>query len=198
MWRSETGIVGSFSIMAEYDVPGNLYGWNYGLPRNEGDTVNTYLDENLPNGKFFYYSVTAFDRGDTLLGLESLESNILNNLTRVSASPVPASEFDGDVAVEPNPYVEGAAWELGGITDPNLREYFRRIDFVNLPSVCTIRIYTIDGDFVQVLEHNNPNSSRESWDMLSRNIQAIASGIYLFSVETPNGESQVGKFIVVK
>ena len=199
VWRSESGTIGSFNLIVEFDVPHNLFGWNFGLPRSPGETVNRYVDKNLPNGKFFYYSVTSFDRGDTLLGLEPLESNVLNNLTRAAASPVSTTGFaENPVAVEPNPYIGGAAWEPGNLLDPNLIEYNRRIDFVNLPSECTIRIYTIDGDFVQLLEHDDPFSSRKSWDMLSRNIQAIASGIYLFTVETPTGDRQVGKFIVVK
>ncbi len=39
----------------------------------------------------------------------------------------------------------------------------------------------------------------EDWDMTSYAVQAIASGIYLFTVEdTQTGKVQVGKFVVIK
>ncbi|MCK4385882.1 MAG: hypothetical protein KAW52_06430 [candidate division Zixibacteria bacterium] len=37
------------------------------------------------------------------------------------------------------------------------------------------------------------------WDLISRNRQAVVSGLYLFCVEDKRtGETQVGKFVIVK
>ena len=73
------------------------------------------------------------------------------------------------------------------------------MDFVNLPAECTIKIFTVDGDLVQTLEKNDAATSRLRWDMLTRSIQAITSGIYLFSVrDHDTGEQIVGKFVIIK
>jgi hypothetical protein len=103
--------------------------------------------------------------------------------------------------VYPNPYRIDAGYsaklyEEGG-------NYGRRIRFVNLPPRCTIRIYTLDGDLVQTVEHdrdeNALDATYDEWDLISRNTQAVVSGIYLFSVEDRDtGENQVGKFVIIK
>ena len=36
-----------------------------------------------------------------------------------------------------------------------------------------------------------------SWDLISRNTQAVVSGIYLYTVESETG-TQVGKFVIIK
>jgi hypothetical protein len=78
-------------------------------------------------------------------------------------------------------------------------EQDRRIQFINLPERCEIRIYTLAGDLVNTLHHDDPNRGFEDWNLTSSVGQAISSGIYLFSVEDlKNGEVQVGKFVVIK
>jgi hypothetical protein len=38
-----------------------------------------------------------------------------------------------------------------------------------------------------------------AWDLVTRNDQGIASGLYMFSVEDlDTGEKQIGKFLVLK
>jgi len=39
--------------------------------------------------------------------------------------------------------------------------------------------------------------SMTSWDLISRNTQAVVSGIYLYTVESKIG-TQVGKFVIIK
>jgi hypothetical protein len=88
--------------------------------------------------------------------------------------------------------------------------------FVNLPEKCKIRIYTLAGDLVDEINHEGAykediitiskaaalgvtSSGIHSWDLLSKNRQIIASGVYLFSVENKaNGDIKVGKFVIIK
>ncbi|NIR64170.1 MAG: hypothetical protein GWN00_11325, partial [Aliifodinibius sp.] len=59
--------------------------------------------------------------------------------------------------------------------------------------------YTLAGDLVQTLQHNDPVQGYEEWNLTSDVGQAIASGIYLFTVENDEtGEVQTGKFVVIK
>jgi hypothetical protein len=86
----------------------------------------------------------------------------------------------------------------------------RRIYFYNIPRQCLIRIFTVSGDLVQIVDHNvhgNRISSwssdyAEVWDLNSRNQQQVVSGLYLFSVEdytTENkGNIDVGKFVIIR
>jgi len=75
----------------------------------------------------------------------------------------------------------------------------RRIQFINLPEKCTIKIYTVAGDFVAEIFHDNPARGYEDWNLTSYVDQAIASGIYMFSVEDDiTGDVQIGKFVVIK
>ena len=172
-----------------------------------------------------WYAVTAYDFGDYLTGTEPLESAKTASAVSAAPSGVPGRE----VRAVPNPYrmdadytrphlvgsdplgqSPGISWEN---QDDGSLEYWpqldRRIDFVNLPEKCLIRIFTLAGDLVQILPHNvdgdrdrswkSPYS--ESWNLNTRNFQLVVPGLYFFSVEdlTPGGSGEVrtGKFAII-
>jgi hypothetical protein len=99
-----------------------------------------------------------------------------------------ASSALDNVKVVPNPYVVNAEWES--------EEGQRRLEFVNLPDVCTVRIYTLAGDLVKTIEHTS-NGGTAAWDLSSSNAQGVAPGIYFYSVDSKYG-SKIGKFAVIK
>ena len=75
----------------------------------------------------------------------------------------------------------------------------RRIDFVNLPLQCTIRIFTVSGQLVTVIEHEGfRDNGRESWDLTTKEGLEIAYGIYFFQVEAPGLGQKLGKFAIIK
>ena len=171
------------------------------------DTLDRYWDYEYEVEVFpsqpIWFAVTAFDVGDPQTGLKPLEASRLVNATLVY--PVDKWEqVEGEdlkVMVYPNPYrIDGEysanKYEEGGT-------YGKRIRFVNLPPRCTIRIYTLDGDLVRTIDHEKKegalDATYDEWDLISRNTQAVVSGIYLFSVEDKeSGENQVGKFVIIK
>ncbi|MFH1893990.1 MAG: hypothetical protein ABIK83_15060, partial [Candidatus Zixiibacteriota bacterium] len=78
-------------------------------------------------------------------------------------------------------------------------DHSRRVHFVNLPPQCTIKIYTLDGDYVRTLEHPGIASDADSkieWDLRSRNNEIVTSGIYIFVVESELG-NQIGKLVLI-
>ena len=78
-------------------------------------------------------------------------------------------------------------------------EQDRRIQFINIPTPCEIRIYTLAGDLIQSIQHTNPDRGFADWNLTSNVGQTVASGIYLFSVEDKNNDNiQVGKFVIIK
>lgn len=101
------------------------------------------------------------------------------------------------IAVVPNPYVAAAAWEPKSPFRTGRGE--RRIYFINLPAECTIRIYTIRGYLVDTIEHHGTSvTGQEAWNLLSKDGQEIAYGVYIFHVEAPGIGEKVGKFAVIK
>jgi len=89
-------------------------------------------------------------------------------------------------------------------------ERVRQIHFASLPDTCTIRIYTLDGDMVRELDHpadvevsgGCPLTPNEAcWDMITRNMQQVVSGLYYWTVEDRQedrqGNVQVGKLAVI-
>ena len=159
------------------------------------------------SGEALYFAVTAFDVGDPQTGLKPLEASKLVNATLVYPidEPEMVKKKGSGVIVYPNPYrIDGNysanGYEPGGGQPGN---FDRRLRFINLPSQCTIRIYTLDGDLVRTLEHDKQEgdlgATYHYWDLISRNTQAVVSGIYLFCVEDKKtGETQVGKFVIIK
>ena len=93
------------------------------------------------------------------------------------------------IKVVPNPYIASSPLDLT-TNDVGLQ-------FINLPGVCTIRIYTVSGHLVDVVDHNN-GTGMEWWDIRSRFGQMIASGYYIYHVEDlETGGKHMGKFAIV-
>ncbi|MCH7573881.1 MAG: hypothetical protein IIA59_02035 [Candidatus Marinimicrobia bacterium] len=75
----------------------------------------------------------------------------------------------------------------------------RRVEFVNLPEQCTIRIYSVSGKLVRVLKHNTSfDKGREAWDLLSKDGLEVAFGIYFFHVDAEGVGEKVGRFAIIK
>ena len=101
------------------------------------------------------------------------------------------------VKVVPNPYIVRAAWDLDND--------YQRIQFTNLPTECTIRIYTIAGDLIKTIHHENPYSGgfqnhtpgTAFWDLQTENNQKVATGVYIYFLSSPYGE-KTGRFAVIR
>lgn len=91
----------------------------------------------------------------------------------------------------PDPYLHGSAYDGGSATN-------KELVFVNLPPRATVRIYTLGGILVDVVDHDDPTGGgRVPWDLRNRSERLVASGVYFWHVVTPEGEEQVGKFTVI-
>jgi len=158
--------------------------------------------------------VTAFDLGNSTI--TPLESGLSQNRRVAVPGPQSGERPDREPVVFPNPYRVEARWDQG----TNVRNHY--LWFANLPEKCTLRIYTLAGDLLVEKEFdgatyrgegargvNDPSSplgapvlsgSMFGWDLITRNGQAVASGLYLYSVEdhTQDGKFHVGKFLVIK
>jgi hypothetical protein len=92
------------------------------------------------------------------------------------------------IRVVPNPFIAANEITRG--------EGRQRILFTNLPPQATIRIYTISGNLVRILEHGD-GSGTEEWDVRTRFDLLVASGNYYYHVTTPDGRTHLGRFAVI-
>lgn len=214
-------------LIGEFDRPDNAIGYNTGFSRIllsqpkrfAGDTVDYWYrfppaGERIPhlNGWQYVYGVAAFNTGDSATSLPSLESRM--ETRRVIPGTDTSAVANAEVGVYPNPYYAGAMWDGGS-------ERTRKMYFYNLPARCEIKVYTLAGDVVANLHHDaatydgsgiewfrtfggtqtTPQFSggEHAWDLITKFDQAIATGLYLFSVRNADtGEIKTGKFLVIK
>jgi hypothetical protein len=93
-----------------------------------------------------------------------------------------------EIGVAPNPFIAANEIMRG--------RGLQRILFTNLPAVATIRIYTISGNLVRVLEHTD-GTGTEEFDVRTRFDLLLASGNYYYHVTTPDGQTKLGRFAVI-
>lgn len=197
LYKSTKSADGPWTLLADYDVI-DSYGFNTGLQYR-------YVDTGLLNNIEYYYSLTTYSLPDRVINFPLQESSVSGNVRTVIPGTAPPPTV-GEVAVVPNPYRGDVVynsynppWEKPSAGRPYWMEQDRRIQFINLPPSCEIKIYTLAGDVVNTIRHSDPNKGYEDWNLTSHVGQAIASGIYLFSCEDlQNGKVQVGKFVIIK
>jgi hypothetical protein len=130
------------------------------------------------------YTFTPGPRPLTAVGVElRLDYQVVN---RVLA----ATENDlSRVHTVPDPYYVSSTFQRTSES--------RVIEFVNLPADCIIRIYSSSGVLVTLLEHHSPTfGGSERWNVLNRNNQVVASGVYFYHIEAGDAR-RVGRFTVV-
>ena len=96
----------------------------------------------------------------------------------------------------PDPYYVKSAYEAS--TEQKI------LKFVGLPQRAIIRIYSVSGVLVRMLEHDGgryastsrSQGSEFDWDLRNRNNQVVASGVYFYHVEAGDAR-RVGRFTVV-
>ncbi len=172
--------------LATYDIPGDGVGAESGLQY-------TYVDKDVNKGFAYNYAVTAFDDGLTPIGVLESSKGAAVSSARIEYNAPPADNLD-NIAVVPNPYLGSEIWDHR----PSFQEqWWSKLQFINLPEEeCTVRIYTLTGDFViEITKAAGP--SFVNWDLISENDADIVSGVYLFVVEDDN-DSAVGKFVVIR
>ena len=98
------------------------------------------------------------------------------------------------VGVRPNPYKRAA------LHDNRANVYDHKLLFYNLPPVCKITIVDVSGLVIDVINFSSTDANRGStfWDMFSKDGLEVASGVYLYVVESPTGDQKVGQFSILR
>lgn len=117
----------------------------------------------------------------------NLNHKLLNLAGPIEATPGPQENLQS-VSVVPNPFRGSEAWDAAGGNE---------VHFINLPSEARIRIYTVAGDLVADLQHNDPVRDYARWDLKNGQGQDVISGIYIYRVES-GVFTQQSRFIVIR
>ena len=103
-----------------------------------------------------------------------------------------------DICVVPNPYVVTNVLEPLDRQNPRDRGP-RKVYFDKLPNKCTIRIYTITGELVKVLNHDSPfDNGQEFWDLTTKDNFPVAYGIYIYHVDAEALGEKIGRMAIIK
>ncbi len=102
------------------------------------------------------------------------------------------------IRVVPNPYVVTNAIEPLDLQNPRDRGE-RRLYFDLLPQRCTIRIFTVTGELVDVIEHETAiDNGQAFWNLTTRDNFPIAYGVYIYHVDAGALGQKIGRFAVIK
>lgn len=101
------------------------------------------------------------------------------------------------IGVVPNPYVGQATWERRNLNNTGRGE--RKIDFINLPAECTIKIFTVEGSLVKTLvKSTGAEDGSVSWNLVTEDGMDVSYGLYVYHVDAPGVGEHIGKFALIK
>jgi len=172
----------------DYDATRNAYSWTYSLfSFNFANIPEDELPE--PGDVYRIDFVSPFLSQDTLTF----------SIPEYNLSSGPMSEENlNEISVVPNPYV------VTNILEPAVRNnqlnQRRKLMFTNLPAQCTIKIFTMSGYLVDVIDVSNfQDNGSAFWDLLTKEDLEVAAGIYLYHVKSEStGKEKMGKFAIIK
>jgi len=94
------------------------------------------------------------------------------------------------INIVPNPYYAYSSYENNRLDN--------RVRITNLPPVCTISIFTLNGTLINVINKNDPSTFAD-WTLENQYNVPIASGMYIIHVAVPNvGERTLKWFGVMR
>jgi hypothetical protein len=93
------------------------------------------------------------------------------------------------IQVVPNPYLVRSRF--------NETTNERRMRFTHLPQHCRISIFTISGEIVHSINHDNVYDGNSWWDLKSTGGELVSPGLYIYIVES-EGLEHIGKFAIVR
>lgn len=151
----------------------------------------TYLGADIPlepTGSLQIFTTKPFSRYDEV-EFTMKAAEISNNLT----------EGDLDrIKVVPNPYVVTHAGEARLLSSQTSGRGEREIRFTYVPPGAKISIFTVRGELIKTLTHEELYVGDVYWNLRSNENIDVAYGVYVFVVEVPKVGTKIGKFALIK
>jgi hypothetical protein len=153
-------------------------------------------DPNVAAAPFSYHDINDAGEEGVVLEPVPFDRGVVNvfpgarwrlSLTGGTIGDIATADLS-QITVVPNPFI--------AVNEITRGRGLQRMLFTKLPPEATIRIYTISGNLVRILEHTD-GSGTEEFDVRTRFDLLLASGLYYFHVTTPDGRQHLGRFAVV-
>ena len=146
---------------------------------------NNYEDLFVPDTSDAYARCGKSGDRSTCPNLNHKAANMIAEPVEATAGPTADLQT---VTVVPNPFRAQEAWDRPGGNE---------VHFINLPQNARIRVYTVSGDLVRELNHQDPLRDFERWDLKNADGNDVASGIYVYRVEA-GAFSLQNRFVVIR
>ena len=156
----------------------------------------------------YWVNVTAFDYGSPKSGLGALETT--PTLLPLNTYALPTSdevEEQGlEVFVYPNPYRFDEDYRDRGYEDrqrsrmpggSHSPDPFRQSAAEMYDSHLLTRRRPVAGTRCTATTLSDPLSNHDTWDLITRNSQQAVSGLYYWTVEDDDGNTQIGKLVLI-
>ncbi|UCD63447.1 MAG: hypothetical protein JSW34_11970 [Candidatus Zixiibacteriota bacterium] len=128
---------------------------------------------------------------DEFLIIPAKINSAADTFTFVAEAPVVVTSGEqnmDEIRAVPNPYY------LASSFDNSVFE--RRMRFTNLPADATIKIFNLSGDLIATVPRSQPTESWEAWTVETASGIPVASGIYIYVVESPAFGTKIGKMAI--
>jgi len=123
--------------------------------------------------------------GTPINGTNPLYEFSTGDLATTTSDAATADSALALINVVPNPYYAYSAYETSRLDN--------RIKIVNLPEICTIKIYNVSGTLVRTFTKDSPQTFVD-WDLKNGQRVPIAGGVYLIHVDVPEVGERVVKW----
>jgi hypothetical protein len=165
-----------------------------GAPQDTCSDCWVFADGASLSGFRHEYAVTTIDT-TVVINSDFYETPIDSTQLVYLTPGSPPKENLEDVVVVPNPFRVRAEW------DP--ADGSHQVKFIRVPDRSTVRIFTSAGELLKTLTANQYQSpggltGDVTWDLKNDSGNLVVSGIYLFQVETVDGRTIKGKFVIIK
>ena len=163
---------------------------NYKLIAEVPKGTLKYDDKTAVRGYSYYYYLQCVGDGSNNNGIPLVSNRQFTQTYDPAYLMRAAGTALEQIRVVPNPYnIKAQSLQYKGEKD--------KIMFLNIPPVCTIKIYTERGDLIKTIEHTN-GSGDEAWNSITEYNQVVVSGVYIAYFETPDGQSTYRKFVIIR
>jgi hypothetical protein len=95
-----------------------------------------------------------------------------------------AEKYVDSIYITPNPY-------YGMAQGYETSQLDTRVKFINLPNVCDIKIYTLEGTLIRTLKKPDDGTTYYEWDLKNSANIPIASGMYLIHIRSKESKAGV-------
>ena len=90
------------------------------------------------------------------------------------------------INIVPNPYYAFSEYERSRLET--------KVKITNLPTLCTVKIYTVNGKLIRTFKKDSEGITSLDWDLTNFKSIPVAGGVYLIHVEVPGIGEVVLKF----